>query len=110
MKKSANLLDFVPSRSSRFRFEVDESGLVTIFVENKGFFNFIAQKILKKPRFSQVHLDNLGSFVWNSIDSKKTVKEIADALGEKFGKDAEPLYQRCALYMNMLKKYGFAEF
>lgn len=108
-KQSPNLLDLIPCCSKKHRYEVDREGKVTVFVENKGFFNFAAQKLLKKPRFSQIHLEELGSFIWQNIDGKKNVKEIADLLHEKFGKKAEPLYPRISVYIKILQNYGFIE-
>lgn len=99
----------VPVRSKLFQWEADEKGKVTIFVENKGVFNFIAQKFLGKPRISQVHLEEFGSFIWQQIDDKKTVKEIADLLHEKFGEKAEPLYPRICMYMKSLAGNSFVE-
>ena len=108
-KQSPNLLDLIPRCSEKHRYEVDGEGKITVFVENKGFFNFVAQKLLKKPRFSQIHLEELGSFIWQNIDGKKNVKEIADLLHEKFGEKAEPLYPRISVYIKILQNYGFIE-
>lgn len=107
--KSKNFLDLVPVKSEKFRYETASDGKVTVFVENKGFFNFVAQKIFKKPRFSQVHFEEFGSFIWPQIDGKKSVKEIAALLSAQFGKKAEPLYPRISLYFKTLLDYGFVE-
>ena len=90
-KQNPNLLDFVPQHSTKFRVEISDDAVVTIFVENKGPFNFVAQKLFGKPRFSQAHLEEFGSFIWQQIDGQRTIKEIADILHEKFGEKAEPL-------------------
>ena len=107
--KSPNLLDLVPCQSQKFRAETGEDGAVTIFVENKGLFNFVAQKLFKKPRFSQIHLEEFGSFIWQQIDGVKTVKEIADLVHDKFGEKADPLYPRISMYMKTLLNYKFIE-
>lgn len=107
--KNKNFLDLIPVKSEKFRYETDSEGKVTIFVENKGFFNFIAQKIFGKPKFSQVHLEDFGSFIWQQIDGKKSVKEIADLLYKKFEKKAEPLYPRISVYFKTLLNYEFAD-
>lgn len=112
MKKNKvpNLLDLVPNQSQKFRSEIDENGAVTIFVENKGPFNFVAQKLFGKPRFSQVHLEEFGSFIWQQIDGEKTVQQIADLVHKKFGDKADPLYPRISMYMNTLLNYEFIQF
>ncbi len=108
-RRTENFLDLIPVKSEKFRTETDSEGKVTIFIENKGFFNFLAQKIFKKPRFSQVHLEDFGSFIFQQIDGVKTVKEIADLLHQKFGEKSEPLYPRISMYFNTLLNYGFVE-
>lgn len=108
--KNQNLLDFIPIHSTKYRVEIAENGAVTIFIENKGLFNRIAQKFFKKPRYSQVHLEEFGNFIWPLIDGKKSVKEIADLVHEHFGEKAEPLYPRISMYIKMLKNYDFIDF
>lgn len=106
-KKSANYLNYIPKHNEAFPFEIDDEGKVTIFVENKGIFNRIAQKILNKPKVSQIHLDEMGNFIWPLIDDKKSVYEIAGLVKEEFGDKAEPLYNRLVQYMRNLENYNF---
>ena len=105
MKKSDNYMDRVPVRNDKFRWERDEDGNVTIFVENKGVFNRIAQKFFGKPEVTIVHLEGLGNYIWTIIDGKKSVYDIGQAVKEKFGDEAEPLYPRLVKYMSMLESY-----
>ena len=72
-------------------------------------FHFLAQKILKKPKVSQIHLDEMGNFVWPLIDGTRTVYEIAQLVKEEFGEKAEPLYERLVQYIQTLENYGFIE-
>lgn len=106
-KYEKNYLDLIPRRSGKLTFEKDESGRVTIVVENKGFFNSVLQKIAKKPRFTRIDLQGQGSFVWLCIDGEKTVFDIAEEVREKFGEEAEPLYDRLVTYMRTLESCGF---
>ena len=64
MKKriDENYLERVPVRGD-FKWSADDENKVTIEIENKGFFNRIAQKFFKKPKISYVHLDEMGSFI-----------------------------------------------
>ena len=102
-----NFLEKVPCRNEKYKFEVDSEGRVTIFVENKGPFNFVAQKLFGKPKVSQVHLEEFGSYIWQHIDGIRNVKEIADLLKKKFGEKTEPLYPRISLYMKSLYDNSF---
>lgn len=88
----------------------DEKGNVTIFVENKGVFNRLAQLILKKPKVSQVHLERFGSFIFPLIDGKKSVYDIGLKVRAEFGEEAEPLYPRLSTYIKKLHDYGFVEY
>lgn len=106
-KKERNYLDLVPERSAKYAWKQDEQGYVTIFVENTGVFNRLAQKLLKKPAVSQVHLEEFGSFIWTLIDGKRSVYEIAGLVKNEFGEKAEPLYERLSVYMRTLENYDF---
>lgn len=105
---SANYLNYIP-KHSKFPYRVDEDGKVTIFVKNKGFFNRLAQKLLKKPEISQIHLDEMGNFIWPLIDGQRNIYEIAQLVKEEFGEAAEPLYNRLVAYMRNLESYCFIE-
>jgi len=106
-KISSNYLDFIPVLCETLKFTIDDKGLVTIFMENKGVFHFLAQKLFKKPPVSQIHLDEMGSFIWTLIDGKRTVYEIAQQVQEHFGEKAEPLYQRLVQYIRTLENCNF---
>lgn len=104
-----NYLDKRPVRHSGLEWTADDNGVVTLSIENKGFFNCIAQKLFKKPRISYVHLDETGSFVWPLLDGEKTIFEIGKEVEEKFGEAAHPLYERLAKYFQILDSYGFVD-
>lgn len=106
-KKEKNYLDLIPERSTKYEWQQDEEGNVIVFVENTGVFNRLAQKLLKKPPVSQVHLEEFGSFIWPLIDGKRSVYEIAGLVRAEFGEKAEPLYERLSIYMRTLENYGF---
>ena len=47
-------MDFVPVCNPEYTWDADKKGIVTVHVVNKGFYNWIAQKIFKKPRISHM--------------------------------------------------------
>ncbi len=66
------------------------------------------QKILrmfgfKIPKYSHLELDEYSSFVFKSIDGKKNIYKIGELLKEKYGDDAEPIYDRLVLFLEHLK-------
>lgn len=107
--KEQNLLDFVPIRKIE-RFTTDDNGVITLEIENKGFYNRIAQKLFKKPKITYIHLDEMGSFVWPLIDGERNITEIGVFVKEHFGDKAEPLYPRLAQYFKILESYRFIEY
>ena len=108
-KKAPNYLEFVPVPAKNLRYETVD-GKVTIFQENKGVFNYIAQKLWHKPRVSQIHLDEMGNFIWPLMDGERDIMAIAALIKEEFGEKAEPLYNRAVQYFKTLVSYGFVEF
>lgn len=101
MKKD-NFLDQIPTVNKEWKFLKD--GMVEIKVENKGFYNTLAQKLYKKPRFSYIKLDAYGSFVWQQIDGKKTIYEIGQLLASEHEGAADSLYERLAKYIGILAR------
>ena len=60
-KDSKNYLDFVPEKNPEIEYEADEDGIITVLIEWKGFYHKIAQKLFRRPRVSDIRLDELGS-------------------------------------------------
>ena len=106
---SENYLENIPVRSD-IRWNTDEKEIITLEIDNKGIFNKISQKLLKKPPVTYIHLDELGSFVWPIIDGEKNIVEIGKKVEEKFGDKAHPLYERLAKYFQILESYRFIHF
>ena len=105
-KQSINYLDLIPQRAETLRWHTDEAtGLITLEVENTGVFNTIAQKVFHKPRTTQVHLDETGSYLWPLIDGQKTVADLAECMKQQFGEKAEPLYPRIIKYFQIVESY-----
>lgn len=108
-KKSENYLERRPVRPEHIGWSADDEGIVTLDIENTGVFNRIAQKLLKKPKVSHIHLDKMGSFVWPLIDGEKDIVALGVLVKEHFGDEAEPLYERLAKYFQILESYSFIE-
>ncbi len=110
MKKEAiskNYLDEIPLKNEKINWSVDDKDIVTLEIENTGFFNKAAQKFFKKPKVSYIHMDEIGSFVWTVLDGRKNIIEIGELVKEHFGERAEPLYERLAKYFKILESYNF---
>lgn len=102
-----NYLDYIPVHSEQFKWNLGENGDITIYMENKGIFNRLAQKFLGKPRISKIHLEEMGNFIWPLMDGSHSVYDIAQLVHEEFGEQAEPLYDRLVQYIKNLENCGF---
>ena len=107
MKEKRNYLDYVPDCNPEYTWDADKKGLVTVHVVNKGFYNFLAQKLFKRPRVSHIKLDEYGSFVWQQMDGVKTIYDISELVRSKFGKEAEPVLERLVKYFQILYQNKF---
>lgn len=105
--KQENYLDRIPVRNDSINWSADEDGKVTLEIENKGIANRLAQKLLKKPKISYVHLDEHGSFVWPLIDGERSILNLGEDVDAHFGEAAHPLYERLAQFFRILDSYGF---
>ena len=104
---TTNYLEKIPVRHPDINWTADEGGKVTLEIENKGFFNKVAQKLFKRPRISYVHLDENGSFVWPLIDGETNIISIGEKVEERFGEASHPLYERLAKFFQILDSYHF---
>ena len=85
-KNEKNYLDFIPVKNPDIEYETDENGIVTVFIEWKGFYHKIAQKIFRRPRVSDIKMDKYGSFVWHAIDDEKDVHQLSKEMESEFPK------------------------
>lgn len=106
-KSKENYLDYVPKRNSLYEWSRNEDGNVEIKVLNKGLFNRIAQIFFKRPKISNIELEQFGSFIWENIDGESSIYQIGMKVKDQFGEQAEPLYERLSIYMKMLRDAGY---
>lgn len=106
-KTKKNYLDYIPICAPEHTWDLDKKKLVVIHVQNKGFYNWLAQKFFKRPKVSHISLDEYGSFVWQQMDGKRTIYDISLLVKERFGNDAEPVYQRLAQFFQILYQNHF---
>ena len=108
MKNKENFLEKKPQRNPDINWK-EKDGQITLEIENKGVFNRLAQKLLKKPKISYIHLDEMGSFIWPLIDGESDIIALGERVKEHFGDKAEPLYERLSKYIKILESYGFVK-
>ena len=108
MKTKENFLEKKPKKNTEIKWSADGEN-ITLEIENKGPFNRLAQKLLKKPKISYIHLDEMGSFIWPLIDGEADIIALGERVKEHFGDKAEPLYERLSKYIKILESYGFVK-
>lgn len=106
-KKQENFLDYVPKRNQLYDWDLNQKKHVEIVVVHRGLFNRIAQIFFRRPKMSRIELDDLGSFIWQELDGVRTIYEIGTVVKGKFGKKAEPLYERLCEYIKILHHNRF---
>ena len=62
-----------------------------------------------RPEVSHIRLEGMGSFIFLCVDGKRSVYDIGQLVKEKFGDEAEPLYERLSVYMKKLEEVGFVK-
>ena len=104
------ILDLIPERSAQLRWHTDIRGRMVLEIENKGALTRLPRSCLGKPRYTKIHLDDNGTFIWPLIDGRKTVEDIAALVKDEFGEKAEPLYPRIVKYFQIMESYHFVNF
>ena len=106
-KRRNNLLDYIPQTHPAVTWSMSDDNRITLHVNNKGFYNRIAQILFKRPKVSHIELDEYGSVVWNNITGQITVEELGKRLKIKFGEKVESLYERLVKYLIILQNNRF---
>ena len=102
-----NFLDYKFKIADGLSWSVNDRDKVIVDMVNKGFANKIAQRFFKKPAVSHITLEGLGSYIFTCIDGVRDVAAIGNMVKDKYGEEAEPLYERLSVYMKKLEEVGF---
>lgn len=107
-KKEENLLDMIPKQKRESRMSGD--GTVDVFIPRFGdnWFGAILGRLFKNKPI-HLHLDDVGTAVWNLCDGRRTVYDIGKSMEEKFGDRIDPVYERLGLFLHQMKKAGIVD-
>ena len=106
MSKPKNFLDYVPRRNKNYEYDVTKDGKVTVHIRWTGPYHKVASVLFKKPEVSHIDLDEMGSFVWQAMDGKKTVLELSDEFAAAFPEEEKPV-ERLAQFLKILHNNKF---
>lgn len=104
---SKNYMEHIFSRNKEISWNENNELCIVLDVENKGFFNRIAQRFFKKPKISHITLDKHGSALWKLIDGKNTVFDIVKKMESIFPNEKDKMLNRVItfLYTLQVNKY-----
>lgn len=100
-KNKSNYLDWIPVQNAQF--EAGESNLVVLLSPKASnpLGKWLIRKLKTTPNY-RIQLDQFGTFIWQSIDSHRTIHEICNDLKQHFGDDVEPVHERVSLFIKSL--------
>ncbi|NCB94159.1 MAG: PqqD family protein [Clostridia bacterium] len=101
-KDKKNYLDYIPVKNPALPWSQDDEGIVTVEVEHRGIAAKVAQVAFNRPKVSHVKLDQFGSFIWQQVDGERNIYLIGEEVKSRFGKEAEPLYERLITFFRIL--------
>ncbi|AEB77126.1 hypothetical protein ADU80_09835 [Clostridium botulinum] len=107
-----NLLEFVPFKNlSCISERQEENNNITLVIERKSKIDKIFLKVFKKAHKElYVHLDEIGSFIWENIDGQKTVLNLCDIFMKKYNVDKQESINRTVYFIKVLKNNKFIKF
>ncbi len=99
-------MNHVALYNDKLEWQISENGYVNLTIENKGIYNKIAQKLFRKPRYTNIELDCYGSRLWLYIDGKSTVYDIFMQMTYAFPNEKN-MYERVNRFVAILQKNSF---
>ncbi len=102
----SNFLDHVPRRTAESI--TGDDGLVTVLAPKfgTGITGRAAKRLLGRRAFVKLHLDDLGTTTWNTIDGSLTVGEIAERVFPDGSIVVGDRYVRSSKFIGMLVRIG----
>ncbi len=98
-----NLLDLAPRREVQAVRSPEGRAILLRPKFHRGPLARWVQPRLRRPYY-RIHLDEIGTFVWDHIDGATTVGAIAEGAREHFGERIEPIYDRLQLFLQQLEQ------
>ena len=103
-----NFLEYIPQIKHQ-NYVIDKKQVKLLF-EHNGPIEAIVQKVFKKPRVTDVALDELGSAAWLYIDGKRNVRDIGQMICQCNQQDKETIYKRLSIFLGHLYRQKWISF
>lgn len=107
--KKVNFLDLIPERKCQW--EETRDGRIDLKVPR--FKNPLMKKLalkLGRSEYITIHLDDLGSKVWDRIDGSHTVEQIGELVKKENEGFNHQLYERLTQFLSSLSRHRFIQF
>ena len=107
--KNVNFLDLIPQRNCQC--EKTGDGRIDLLVPRfkNRFMKKIALK-LGRSEFITLHLDALGSLVWDRVDGSRTVEQIGKLVEKENEAFTHQLYERLTQFLSSLSRHRLIQF
>jgi hypothetical protein len=108
-KEKVNFFDLIPLISESISTEKEGELSVIAFPRFRS--RFMQKYFIPKNKSTiiRIRLEEHGTAVWDLIDGKRTIKEIAETLAEHFHHEENYEY-RIITYLSQLQKQGFVKY
>ncbi|BAD85969.1 hypothetical protein, conserved [Thermococcus kodakarensis KOD1] len=96
-------LNLIPVRNEKIKLRKID-GKYYLLIPMDSMLDFLARKL--HGDYRRIELDEVGAYIWELCDGRRTVREIGKALKTRFGDEVEPLYERLLVFLlNLHKRY-----
>lgn len=83
---------------------------VKLFFNHNNLVEKFMRWLIKKPKVSDIELDEMGSMVWQLCDGTKTVYDIALAMVKRFNDSEQNSIDRLIMFLRYLSRKGWITF
>jgi hypothetical protein len=104
--EGVNLLGLAPCRIARWEEVDDRVILLRPFPATTGLRGLL-DRFFHRMSARRIRLDEVGSFAWRSLDGRRTVAEVGELMKGEFGERVDPVEERLAQLVWMLRREGF---
>ena len=88
-------------------YELDEKSHAVLIIPHPE--NWFTRKFLPKPKSpaQRIHLDEIGTFIWQLFDGKSNISAICNRLREEYGENIQQAEERTVLFTQQMYKQEF---
>jgi hypothetical protein len=105
--EGVNLLGLAPVRFAAWEEEEDGRVILLRPKPTTGGLQGAMDRFFHRMSANRVRLDEVGSFAWLRLDGERTVAQVAELLEAAFGDRVDPVQERLAHLVWLLRREGF---